>query len=60
MNSEQEQRLQQLDVEIQIAEKQLRVAGIKKQILEVELDILGLNQELEQRANRELTLVRGA
>jgi hypothetical protein len=43
MNSEQEQRLQQLDVEIQIAEKQLRVAGIKKQILEVELDILGLN-----------------
>jgi hypothetical protein len=60
MNTEQEQRLQQLDVEIQIAEKQLRVAGIKKQILEVELDILGLNQELEQRANRELTLVRGA
>ena len=57
MNTEQEQRLQQLDVEIQIAEKQLRVAGIKKQILEVELDILSLNRELEQRANQELALL---
>jgi hypothetical protein len=60
MTTEQEQRLQHLDVEIQIAEKQLRVAGIKKQILEVELDILSLNRELEQRANHELALVRGA
>ena len=53
MTTEQEQKLQHLDVEIQIAEKQLRVAGIKKQILEVELDILSLNSELEQRANPE-------
>lgn len=58
MTSEQEQKLQHLEAEIQIAEKELRVAGIKKQILEVELDILGLNQELEQRANRALALVR--
>ena len=60
MTTEQEQKLQHLDVEIQIAEKQLRVAGIKKQILEVELDILSLNSELEQRANPELALLRGA
>ena len=57
MTTEQEQKLQHLDVEIQIAEKQLRVAGIKKQILEVELDILSLNRELEQRANQELALL---
>jgi hypothetical protein len=57
MTPEQEQKLQHLEVEIQIAEKQLRVAGIKKQILEVELDILSLNRELEQRANHELALL---
>ena len=41
MTAEQEQTLQSLDVEIQIAEKQLRVAAIRKQIAETELDILG-------------------
>jgi hypothetical protein len=56
MTGEQEQQLQQLDVDIQIAEKQLRVAAIKKQILEVELDIVGLHQELEQRTNPSLAL----
>lgn len=49
MTAEQEQTLQSLDVEIQIAEKQLRVAAIRKQIAETELDILGLHQELQQR-----------
>jgi hypothetical protein len=44
MTAEQEQQLETLDVEIQIAEKQLRIAAIKKQIAETELDVLGLNQ----------------
>ena len=56
MTGEQEQQLQQLDVDIQIAEKQLRVAAIKKQILEVELDIVTLSQELDQRTNPSLAL----
>ena len=51
MTPEQEQQLQNLDVEIQIAEKQLRVAAIKKQIVETELDIVGLHRELEQHLN---------
>ena len=57
MTGEQEQRLQQLDVEIQISEKQLRVATIKKQILEVELDILTLQREVEQRTNQQMPLI---
>ena len=57
MTGEQEQRLQQLDVEIQIAEKQLRVATIKKQILEVELDILSLQREVEHRSTQQMDLV---
>ena len=57
MTSEQEQQLQNLDVEIQIAEKQLRVAAIKKQIVETELDILGLSRELEQHLNHSAAIV---
>ena len=49
MTAEQENELQSLDVEIQIAEKRLRVTAIKKQIVETELDILGLHRELHQR-----------
>jgi hypothetical protein len=49
MTPEQELQLQHLDVEIQIAEKQLRVSAIKKQIAETELDIAGLQRELEDR-----------
>ena len=56
MTAEQEQQLQNLDVEIQIAEKQLRVAGIKKQIAEVELDILTLNQEIHDRLNHSVAV----
>jgi len=58
MTEEQKQRLQHLDVEIQISEKELRVATIKKQILEVELDILGLQREVEERSNQQLDLMR--
>jgi hypothetical protein len=57
MTAEQEQTLQSLDVEIQIAEKQLRVAAIRKQIAETELDILGLHQELQQRMNQDVSVV---
>jgi hypothetical protein len=57
MSAEQEQQLQSLDVDIQIAEKQLRIAAIKKQIAEIELDILGLHQELSQRMNQDLEIV---
>jgi hypothetical protein len=57
MTAEQEQTLQSLDVEIQIAEKQLRVAAIRKQIAETELDILGLHQELQQRMNQDVAVV---
>jgi hypothetical protein len=49
MSSEQEQQLQFLDVEIQIAEKQLRIATIRKQIVETELDVMNLHQELRAR-----------
>lgn len=57
MTAEQEQQLQHLDVEIQIAEKQLRIAAIKKQILEVELDILTLHHEVEQRSSQPLAMI---
>jgi hypothetical protein len=46
---EQEQQIQHFDTELQIAEKQLRLAQIKKQIAETELDIVGLQQTLHQQ-----------
>jgi len=49
MSAEQEQQLQFLDMEMQIAEKRLRIATIRKQIVEIELDIVGLHQELRTR-----------
>ena len=49
MTLEQEQQLQNLDVEIQIAEKQLRVATIKKEIAQVELDIGVLQRDLQEQ-----------
>jgi hypothetical protein len=49
MFDEQQQQLQFLDVEIQIAEKQLRVASIRKQIVETELDVVNMHQELRTR-----------
>jgi hypothetical protein len=57
MTAEQELQLQHLDVEIQIAEKQLRIAAIRKQIAETELDIVGLHRELEQHMNQDAALV---
>ena len=51
MTAEQEMQLQNLDVELQIAEKQLRIAAIKKQIAETELDILALHHEINHRMN---------
>ncbi len=49
MSSEQEQQLQFLDAEIQIAEKQLRIATIRKQIVETELDVANLHHELRSK-----------
>jgi hypothetical protein len=46
---EQEKQLEHFDTEIQIAEKQLRLSQIKKQIAEIELDIVGLQQTLQQQ-----------
>ena len=56
MTMEQEQQLQNLDVEIQIAEKQLRVSEIKKQIAETELDVIALNHELQKRINQSMAI----
>ena len=49
MTPEQEKQLEHFDTEIQIAEKQLRLSQIKKQIAEIELDIVGLQQTLQQQ-----------
>ena len=49
MTPEQEQQLQHFEIEIQIAEKQLRLSQIKKQTAETELDIVGLQQTLQQQ-----------
>jgi len=57
MSAEQEQQLESLDVDILIAEKQLRIASIKKQIAEIELDTLSLHQELNHRMNQGLEIV---
>ena len=57
MTAEQELQLQDLDVELQIAEKRLRVAAVKKQIAETELDVLTLNEELQHRLSHGLPLV---
>ena len=49
VNQEQEARLQHIDAEIQLAERQLRFVQVKKQIAETELDIVGLQQTLQQQ-----------
>ena len=53
MTPEQEAQLSHLETEIQIAEKQLRIAQVKKQIAETELDIVGLRQTLHQQLGEE-------
>ena len=57
MSAEQEQQLESLDVDIQIVEKQLRIATVRKQIAETELDILSLHQELNHRMNQDVEIV---
>jgi hypothetical protein len=51
MSIEQDHQLQYLDAEIQIAEKQLRIVNIRKQIVETELEVLAMHQELQKRIN---------
>jgi hypothetical protein len=46
---EQEAQLQNLETELAIADKQLRLAQVKKLIAETELDIIGLQQTLQQQ-----------
>ena len=53
MTPEQEKELQDLDAEVQIAEKRLRLAQVKKQIAETELEFLGLQQTLQQQLGEE-------
>jgi len=53
MTPEQEREMQELDVEIQIAEKKLRVLGIRKQIAETELAIVELQQSLKEQLKAE-------
>ena len=48
MTSEQEAQVDKLDTELAIAEKQLRLAQVRKQIVETELDVVGLRQTLQQ------------
>jgi hypothetical protein len=49
MTPQQETQMQNLEAEIQIAERQLRFVQVKKQIAETELDIVGLQQTLQQQ-----------
>jgi endonuclease/exonuclease/phosphatase family metal-dependent hydrolase len=49
LTPEQEAQLQSLETELAIADKQLRLAQVKKQIAETELDIIGLQQTLQQQ-----------
>lgn len=53
MTPEQEKQLQDLDAEVQIAEKRLRLAQLKKQIAETEMEFLGLQQTLQQQLGKE-------
>jgi len=53
MTEDQERELQELDVEIQIAEKKLRILGIRKQIAETELEILELQHSLKEQIREE-------
>jgi endonuclease/exonuclease/phosphatase family metal-dependent hydrolase len=49
MTPEHEAELQRLEIEIQIAEKRLRLVQVRKQIAETELDIIGLQATLRQQ-----------
>ena len=49
MTVEQEAQLEKLEAELAIAEKQLRLAQVRKQIVETEIDVIGLRQTLQQQ-----------
>jgi len=57
LTSEQEVQLENLDAELAIADKQLRLAQVRKQIAETELDVVGLRQTLQQQLSTEVTVV---
>jgi hypothetical protein len=57
LTSEQEAQLENLDAELAIADKQLRLAQVRKQIAETELDVVGLRQTLQQQLATEITVV---
>ena len=57
MTSEQEAQLENLDAELAIADKQLRLAQVRKQIAETELDVVGLRQTLQQQLSTETSVV---
>jgi hypothetical protein len=56
LTSEQEAQLENLDAELAIADKQLRLAQVRKQIAETELDVVGLRQTLEQQLSTEVSV----
>jgi hypothetical protein len=57
LTSEQEVQLENLDAELAIADKQLRLAQVRKQIAETELDVVGLRQTLQQQLSTEVSVV---
>jgi hypothetical protein len=57
LTSEQEAQLENLDAELSIADKQLRLAQVRKQIAETELDVVGLRQTLHQQLSTEVSVV---
>jgi hypothetical protein len=57
VTSEQEAQLENLDAELAIADKQLRLAQVRKQIAETELDVVGLRQTLQQQLSTEVSVV---
>ena len=57
MTSEQEAQLENLDAELAIADKQLRLAQVRKQIAETELDVVGLRQTLQQQLSTEVSVI---
>jgi hypothetical protein len=57
LTSEQEAQLENLDAELAIADKHLRLAQVRKQIAETELDVVGLRQTLQQQLSTEVSIV---
>jgi hypothetical protein len=57
LTSEQEAQLENLDAELAIADKQLRLAQVRKQIAETELDVVGLRQTLQQQLSTEVSVI---